>query len=268
MQGQTAVKELQTLLNETKINAEIPSKKLIEMQEIYFKKNPDFYNQTDLTQLRYYLKTVCYKFYLANFSLEQLWALSLNKRNEIFFALYNSLDQSECSDNELLLSSFILEGFLFQSMSFLEFYRLYIYLFLKPGIPISISTKDFYNKMDKIQKSPFDEKAQDVKKYFQSKVFRTNNGQSFEVYHWGTLLEDLRNKVAHRDRLRPSFDSKETLVEKVLFNWPTLQKMTYDRFCQYMQNGMFSLITNISPILYELEWKSGPYNPDLWKEDL
>ena len=61
-------------------------------------------------------------------------------------------------------------------MSFLEFYRLYIYLFLKPGIPISISTKDFYNKMDKIQKPPFDEKAQDVKKYFQFKVFRTNDG--------------------------------------------------------------------------------------------
>jgi len=92
MQGQTAVKELQTLLNKTRINTEIPSKKLIEMQEIYFQKNPDFYTKTDLTQLRYYLKTVCYKFSLADFSLEQLWALSLNKRNEIFFALYNSLD--------------------------------------------------------------------------------------------------------------------------------------------------------------------------------
>jgi len=125
-------------------------------------------------------------------------------------------------------------------------------------------------ELDKLEKSlrKAGEKAQWVKTYFQSKVFGTNNGQSFELYHWGTLLEDLRNKVAHRDRLSPSFDSKETLVEKVLFNWPTLQKMTYDRFCQYMQNGMFSLITNISPILYELEWKSGPYNPDLWKGDL
>ncbi len=41
---------------------------------------------------------------------------------------------------------------------------------------------------------------------------------------------------------------------------------TSDRFCQYMQNGTFSLVTDVSPVLYELEWRAGPYRPDLWEE--
>lgn len=238
------------------------------MQEIYLQRNLEFYTRAELQHLRYYLKAVSYKFYVATLSLEQLWALSYIKRGELFSALQNSLDWLECSDDELLLSSFALEGFLFQGRAFLDFYMIYTCLFLRTGHTGSMSRRKFVKELAKVQQVPFAEKAQRVKEYFDSKVFGGSNGRSFDLNNWGTLLVSLRDKIAHKDRLRPSFKSEEHLLGEVLFNWPTLQDMTYDRFCQYMQNGMFSLVTDVSPVLYELEWKPGPYKPDLWQQDL
>jgi hypothetical protein len=81
------------------------------MQEIYLRGNPDLYTSNELQQVRYYLKAVSYKFHLANLSLEQLWSLSDTKRQELLHALQNSLDRLDVSDDELLLISFVFEGF-------------------------------------------------------------------------------------------------------------------------------------------------------------
>jgi hypothetical protein len=197
--------------------------------------------------------------------LEQLWSLSDTKRQELLYALQNSLDRLDVSDDELLLISFVFEGFLFQARAFLDFYMLYLCLFLKTGHRGSISTKKFLKALEQVQQSPFTEKAEWVRDYFDNKVFGTPDWEGLNPNNWGSLLVSLRDKIAHRDHLRPSFDSEEALIGKVLFDWPTLQNITYDRFCQYMQNGMFALFTDVSPILYELEWKAGPYKPDLWQ---
>ena len=263
--GQDIARGLQVLLKETRRYADDFPQKLEAMQGIYLQRNPTLYTQPEEQRLRYYIKAVSYKFYLATLGLEQLWALSYTKREELVYALQNSLDKLECSDDEVLLSSFALESFLLQGRAFLDFYMLYICLALRTGHKGQISTDRFRKELKKVQLEPLATKARKVRDYFDRKVFGTHDGKDFVPSNWGTLLQSLRDKIAHRDRLRPSFESSEVLLDKVLFDWPTLQGMTYERFCQMMQNGMFCLITDVSPILYDLEWKAGPYRPKLWQ---
>ncbi len=236
------------------------------MQEIYLKGNSGLYSEEERSQLRYYFKAVAYKFHLANLSLEQLWALSEDKRQELLYALDNSLDRLDVSDDELLAISFVFEGFLFQATSFLDFYMLYICILLKSGHQGSISKQKFFKALGRVSEPFLVEKAQGVGNYFANHVFAEKTGKWLVPDHWGTLLRSLRDKIAHRDRIRPSFQSNETLVGEVLLNWPTLQSITYDQFCQYMQNGMFTLFTEVAPLLYDLEWRSGPYRQGMWRE--
>ena len=142
---------------------------------------------------------------------------------------------------------------------------LYLCFFLRTDHQGSISTEKFFKALGRVQQSPFAEKARKVRDYFDTRVFGSSDWEGLDPNDWGSLLTSLRDKVAHRDRLRPSFDSEETLIGKVLFDWPTLKSITYDRFCQYMQNGMFAFFTDVSPVLYGLEWKAGLYRPDLWQ---
>jgi hypothetical protein len=128
-----------------------------------------------------------------------------------------------------------------------------------------MSTKTFFRALHRVNEAPFAEKAQWLQDYFHNKVFGTSNWTGQNPNNWGSLLQSLRDKIAHRDRLRPSFNSDGTPVRKVLFDWPTLRDITFDRFCQYMQNGMFALFTDVSPVLYEVEWKPGPFKPNLWQ---
>lgn len=262
---EVVVRGLQALVSETRKYADSLPVKLYAMQEIYCKVNGGLYTTQELDQLRYYLRSLIYKFHLATLSLEQLWSLSHGKRNELPEALENSLDKLECSDDELLLASFSFEGFLFQSRAFLDFYMLYLCLFLRTGHEGSISRDKFNKALKGVRVDNFVGKAKLVSDYFNTRVFgEFDTHFALSSNNWGELLISLRDKIAHRDRVRPSFDGKETLAKGVLFDWPTLQGITWDRFCQYMQNGMFSLFTDVSPMIYDLEWKAGPYRSDLW----
>lgn len=258
---------LHILLDETRKYSDSIPKKVEAMQDIYLKRNSTLYTKEENQQLQYYLKACNYKFYLATLSLEQLWALSHTKRGQVINVLENSLDRLDCSDDDILLISFVFEGFLFQSRAYLDFYMLYLCLFLKTGHQGRIS-KSKFDKALMNAPTPLDEKATIVKEYFQSEVFADTKNDWLSPENWGTLLRSLRDKIAHRDRLRPSFDSDETLAGQILFDWPTLQQTTYDRFCQYMQNGMFELLREVSPILYDLEWKPGPFKSNMWLEEL
>jgi hypothetical protein len=140
---------------------------------------------------------------------------------------------------------------------------LYICLLLKTGHEGRMSKRKFDKALLNVPTS-MNDKAVLIAEYFDTKVFAESTNSWLNPEDWGTLLRSLRDKIAHRDRLRPSFDGDETLIGQVLFDWPTLRQTTYDRFCQYMQNGMFELLRESSPILYELEWKPGPYKPGMW----
>jgi hypothetical protein len=249
------------LLATSKISADNFGQKVLTMQEIHLQSNLDTYTVERVQQIRYYLKAVLYKFQLVNLSLEQLWALSETKRADLFSALENSFDRLDTSDSELLLISFAFEGVLFQAMGCLEFYMLYLCFFLQL-LPVDYRGKmtksKFFATLKNAKKKGPTKKAVLVEKHFNTKVFGADKQDAWHPNNWGTLLISLRDKVAHRDRLHPSFDSGETLIGKVLFDWPTLRGITYDRFNQSMQSGLFCLLKELSPVLYELEWQPGP----------
>jgi hypothetical protein len=256
---------LKALVEDSRIQAHIPLKKLHHMQEKYLISNRELYDDEEIHLIHYYLDAVSYKFHLANLSLEQLWSLSHIERDDLLIALQNSLDKLDVSDDELLLLSFVFEGFLLQARTFLNFYMIYLSIILRTGHEGSISYQKFMKSLENADTDRLLIKAQLVKEYFESRIFGSSDWEAFNPNNWGTILKSLRDKVAHRDKLRPSFDSDETLLDRVLFNWPTLQETTYDRFCQYMQNGMSAMISDISPIIYDLDWKPGPYRPELWE---
>ena len=74
--------------------------------------------------------------------------------------------------------------------------------------------------------------------------------------NWGTLIQSLRDKIAHQDRIRPNFSSGEKLLDRVSFNWPTLRGMTFDPFCQFMENRIFFMMTEISSLC--MIWNGNP----------
>ena len=234
--------------------------KVFTMQDIYLENNPGVYTPEEVEQVRYYLRAVSYKFQLANLSLEQLWALSETKRGELYAALENSFDRLDVSDDELLLISFAFEGVLFQVMACLEFYMLYLCFFLQL-LPVDyrgkMTTSRFFDTLAKSRRNDSSGKVKQVEEHFNVRVFGADKQDIWHPNNWGTLLISLRDKIAHRDRLRPSFDGDETLIGQVLFDWPTLRGITYDRFYQSVQSGLYCLIKELSPILYELEWKPG-----------
>lgn len=265
MREEEVSKGLQALLQSVRGYAGNPMRKMEAMQEAYLRRDHGLYGQSQLEEIRDYYKSVSVKFYLATLHLEQLWSLSHASRGGLLSALENSLDRLEWSDDEKVLGSFALEGFVIQAWTFVYFYMHYILLVLRSEYRGSMTKNKFQRELVKIRQQRFAEKARRVEEYFDTRVFGRPSTTGLVSNDWGTLLESLRTKVTHRDRLRASYEGTETLLDKVLLDWPTLRGETYDRFCQQMQNGMFYMITDLSSILYELEWKAGPYREDLWQ---
>jgi len=264
MNQQAVYEGLQSLVEGGRIHPDIMLEKLKAMQEVYLQLSSDLYSQEDIASIRYYLRAVSYKFQLASLSLDQLWSLSDHSRLGLAEALENSLDNLDVSEDELLIIAYSFESFLFYGQSFLDFYMLYVCLVLGTGHQGSMSRSRFYKRLRMDLNPALKSKARKIERYFDQTVYGRSAQGQLSSDSWGSLLTSLRDKITHRDKLRPSFESSEKLADDVLFNWPTIQEETYDRFCQRFQNGMFYLIQDCSEILYGLEWKSGPLRDGMW----
>ncbi|MBN2423697.1 MAG: hypothetical protein JXR46_04070 [Calditrichaceae bacterium] len=234
------------------------------MHSVYLGRHSNIYTDNYLIQINYYLKSTLYKFHLTSMSLEELWSLSELKRGELFDAIENSVNILDITDIELKIISFVFEGFLFQARSFLDFVMIYLCLLLKINHQGKISKKKFFNSLEMQKDKILHSKAINVSNYFMNHVFGDNNFHGLFPNNWGTLLTDLRDKIVHRDKIRPSFKSTEKLSNNILFNWPTIQDLTYDRFQKYIQNGMFSLFVEVMPIIFDLKWIAGKVDHNSW----
>lgn len=251
---QTVAQSWRTLLRSTQgLKAAFP-RKLRQMQDAYLQRSSQLHTEAEAREIRYYLNAVLYKFTLADLSLEQLWAMSMDTRAGLVDALENSLDRLDITDEDLLLISFALECALLQSRAFLDFHMVYVCLVLKADHRGAMSGDKFARALGRVQHEPLRRKAQQVREYYETRVFGKSQGGIFAPSDWGTVLCSLRDRIAHRDRLRPSFQSQERLLDKVLLNWPTLRGATYERFAQMIQNGMYFLAKDVATILYEQPW--------------
>ena len=236
-------------------------------QTIYLRNNATLYSEIEREKLRYFLDAFLYKYRLANYSLEQLWSIRDAKLEDNILAIArNSIVSLKLSDDEVFLMSHSFEQFLFQSRSCLDFFMLYIAHLLCTGHVGSMSTEKFYKRLKTAKPDVLMGKAKAVENYFNRNIF----GLEKDVDHvsptnWGTLLKSLRDKIAHKDRINMSMNSPDRIMHDILLDFPTLQDLTYDRFCQAMENGMWFMIHDLFPVLYDFEWQAGPYRKGMFE---
>lgn len=205
------------------------------------------------------LDAVCHKFTLLNIHLEALWSISSSARNEILLVMENSINSHQWNDLDKTLGSLSLEAFLFQARSFLDIYQKYCLAVMNKDV-VQMSKDDFIKTLNKVD-IEYIEKAQKIKTYFEDIVYgepvkNFKDADIFECCGWGTIVRELRNKIAHQNFIKYSYEGSEVL-RQVKLDWPSLRGVTYERFAQLIDNGLFALITSASEILYEQEWVSG-----------
>lgn len=241
--------------------------KFSAMHRAYFQQTEIEYSDDERFLCDHYLNATLHKFHMAGLALEQLWALSYDTRGDLWLAIEQSLDKLDVRDSDLALLSFGFDTFLFHARAYLEFFMLYVTHVLKTGQEGSVSNDRFFRRLEQQANQDLIVKTERVSEYFRLEVFGEPTQNGLSRRNWGTLLTELRDKIAHRDVLRPTFESQERLLASVLFNWPTIQATTLERFNQEMQNGMFCLVTDMADKLLDREWIAGPYLPGMFGEE-
>lgn len=220
----------------------------------------ELYTGDQLRQADYFLRAAMYKFALAQVSLEQLWTLSYDRRDRMISdALEGSLRRLEADDGETFGIVFGLEQYLLISRTVVDFFKTYICYLLRAPHSGSMSSKSFKKALRSVEDS--DARAVQVADYFE-KLQATSGGPDDA---WLSILVSLRDKVAHRDRVRPCFTGAEKLPTGELFDWPSVRGVTYERFCQKMDNGIFEMFREMFPVLFRRPWVSGPYRPGMFR---
>lgn len=258
---------LKDLLRVVRGYSDTYSPKLRDMESAYLRVNPHLYDNIEKDKLKYYREAFSYKFYLATMHLEQMWALK--HIGQIDFTLRqvleNLLDLHKTTEDDVLLFSFAFEGFIVQGNAFLDFYLLYLCNIFKIIETNHMSSRKLLKALDGIEEEPFVQRAKAITQYFRKNVFGSGEKKVFLTDNWGELLKELRNSTLHRDMLAPSFENQTTLLEQITGDWhKSLEGISCSRFCQNAQNDMFDLVTTIAALLYEVEWKPGPYKANLW----
>jgi hypothetical protein len=248
-------------------SSQIP-KKLKLMQEVYLQRNPDFYSAEQIRTLRYYQSAFAFKDAGVALSLEQLWSLVHAGEGDrpLLQVLANIFDDHRIDDPHLALLSFTLENFLLQATAFLDFYMLHLCAFFHIDDTYHLSGQKLMKALREVDSPLFEEKAEQVEEFFQSRVFGKGSRGAISIGGWGDVLRELRHSIVHRDIEYPSFDTGEQLTVKKTAEWAqSLRSIEAVRFAQDVQNDMFFMVTELSAVLYDLEWKPGPFRPDLWK---
>lgn len=243
------------ILNDTRSQVDPPLQKIERMQDLYLAQNANLYTAEQSAQIRRWLGAVQYKYLAAHVHLEELWTLSMASRWSLLDLIEQAVEKQDWTNSDLMIGSMYLENFLLQGRSFLNIYMFYICLILNIANPGSITIDAFQTHMRKVKGERFERRALSIGSYFETTVFSEGK--------WGRIIKDLRDKISHRENLRPSNQGDE-VIAGVLLDWPTIRGMTFERFGQLFANGMFEMICATTPLIFELEWKAGPYRADLW----
>lgn len=234
---------------------------------IYVGKNASIYSEDELQTAQHFLDAFLYKYQLANFSLEQLWAIHEAKiEANLLDIVRNLIESLELSDSEQFLQSHCFEQFLFQGRACLDFYMLYIAHLLRTGHEGSMSRDRFYKRLQNAKPNSLSIKAKRVEHHFKTNIFGSGyNIDGLAQNNWGESLKSLRDKIAHKDEIKLSKNSLERIMNEILLDFPTIRDLTYERFCQEMHNGMWYMAKHLFPILYGIEWQAGPYREGMFE---
>jgi hypothetical protein len=214
------------------------------------------------------LDNAMHKFLYGAMTLEQLWGVTHYLETNTY-GLPKTIDigiTRQQNEIEFLLS-YLLDQALYTWRSFLDFYLKYLLFFLTGKNVVNISTKSFKDNIDHyLRTHPSENKATEVYSYITAKVlsktYNTENG----IECWGDLLRSLRDKTTHNKLIQPTIkEKKNSLGFKI--TWPTIQGVNYAELAQLeFENNAFEMIRELFPVLYEIEWKQGPYKPGMYQK--
>ena len=247
-EGKMLIQATEAIISNVKKQTDMIFPKLERMQEIYLAKNESLYSAKQLESIKRSFQSALMKFLLTDIHLEQVWSLSMVSRSTLFQTIVDSSNKIEWTENQKICGYLYLESFLFEARSFIDVLLRYFCLVLGKEVPGPIRLEKFYGYMNRVN-PPFKNKSIKLTDY----VKRVFSGDQ-----WGAILRSLRDKIAHQEPLIPSYEGIEKISD-VLLDWPTIRGKTFDRFCQKMENGLFDMVTELFPILFDLEWKSGPF---------
>lgn len=229
-----------------------------QIHQDYIGRNSQLYNSEELLWINYFMNSVAYKSFLVRIAIEQLQTVKFGRIEESLWpAIENNLNSMDCSDDEQIIISFALESFLFEARSFLDIYMIFICLLLKTGFTSGHMSKGKFEKeLSKSIDPLLSEKAIWVKSYFDNEVFGEENDREAVIFRkdWGQLVKSLRDKIAHRDIIRQSFESKEEFIFNIRLEWPTLKKFTYHTLAETIGNGIHALFYKVLCHIYESNW--------------
>ena len=247
---------MKALVKSTELQVQPPLLKLGRMQEIYLAANSHLYTSSQILHIDKQLQAVQFRYKSTSLTLEQLWALSMTLQLRSIDIVEKQTDVNLWQDEEMTIGLTVLESFLFHARSFLDMYMLYICLIFGMEKPVLMSTSDFKKFKKSITQPALQLKAEYIWSYFDNSVLADNA--------WGDTLRSLRDKITHKEPLRPSQKEDISLVGRELI-WPVIRKLPFSDIAQEFKNGIFETLRDTAPVLFDLEWKVGPYKPDLWK---
>jgi hypothetical protein len=240
-------------------------------QNLYYKvlngQRQYYFNKTGLiisdydSELEETLDNAMHKFMYGSMTLEQLWGVTHYLESGTY-GLPTTIDvEITVQHNEMtFLLSYLLDQALYSWRSFLDFYLKYLLLFVTGKNEVNITTRKFKDHFQQYLKDYHkDEKAKIIFSYVNdevlNKTFNTENGKEC----WGDLLRSLRDKTTHNKLIKPTIEEKEN-PQGLKITWPTIKGVNFAYLAQLnFENKAFDMIRVLFPVLFEIEWKPGPY---------
>jgi hypothetical protein len=228
--------------------------KISKLHDAYLDEKKSLYNHESIIKITKAFGFIKHKSTLLTIHLEGLWKESEIARREILLDYDNSTKEHRWTDIDKTIGSLRLEAFLFQAKAFLDAYVMYCLLLLK----VRNLPKKTLSKFEVFEDVPreFTNPAQKVKDYFSKIVYGSNiDWGPLGSNGWGRVVKSMRDKIAHTYYINSDSEGVE-VIQDIILKWPTLRGMTYERFCQSVENGIFYMIVEISEILYEVDWNN------------
>lgn len=200
------------------------------------------------------VSAVQWKFMVSSVHLEELWRVSERTRLTLPEVIENAVTLHRWDERARFDATRHLESFLFQARSFIDVFMRLVCEVLSSSPPVYMSVDDFRRALRDVPVWT-SERAERLRQYFDHEVFGMSS--------WGTLVRSLRDKIAHRDSLRPSQTGQEH-VAGIRLDWPTIKGLTFERLAQDFHSGAFELVRSAGPIIFDSEWYSGPYRANAY----
>jgi len=191
------------------------------------------------------LQALNWKLLAISFHIDALWGLAEMKDSAIMMLHSSKVASAEWAEMEHDIGLITLESVLFQFSAFIDLHMRYSLLLLGQKPQGKMKWKNYKRALGHLKSKSIS--AEKLLNYYEESVWA--DGQ------WGFLLRELRDKIAHRDRLYPSRTGYDGDTE-IAVTWLSIAGSPLERLAEDLSNGVISLLQDTTPIIMSREWPS------------